>query len=1424
MRKAFLSAATVFLALLLTICLCVACHPDDPEPSYVTVTVDFGLADTDNTTFTAEVGASFFDELNTQTKPSTSLHFDGYYLNGAQVTSATVAPDEDFTVKAHWLADCTAEIWLEQLDGGYVKDEARTLTFQAQLGEQAEVAAPEIDGYDYDASNADAVTHAVVTESGACLKLYYKLSLALLTFDKGNALSATGEMAEYSAKRGSVYTLPACAYVSQAKFVGYNTKADGTGTGYAVGDEITLSQDVTLYAVWTASVTQNRWVEDETGEYRQLETLTSEVTVGRVASADNPDPSKYETDLDRDGILVSGVVSENGLQLNAYYKLRCFTVTYADDGTTTENVRWGTEITVRTPANDDPTGEILSYCTSATGNGRDYAFGSSYTVTSDVTFYPVIIDVYTDDAGSGDKVGIRRNMTGKGAAKLTKNGEEYEGYITVIETLTGDTVEFDVSVNGETLYGKIYTDNGDKLFRYRGEEAGTYLYLDPLYYDFETQEYGVVRYDLMLALDGYGAGVLARPEENTERVESYACTYNVTPRGDYYLSGVLPATGAQVEMYFSLVNESVDLGEGVFAEGYFLQYGYVGDNVYVYYYNQQVDDSYALKPDGYGNASLYTVEVDPTTEAETLQLVSEGIYFYADYFGASEEMVFLPKTGDPFYFIWWGLGGEYAGTGLFSIRHNEYGEYAHEDSSNPSRICLDGYGGIYYSADGSRDNEREGFYVIAPTETETSFILTVSFVDDNSTLGIGIDLASNTFRLFEDGFVVVDGVLTEYLGTSSVIEIPEGVTEIAARVFADKNVTFVTFPTTLQKIGDYAFENSASSGRSVLKTAYFKSATPPELGADVFRWISGNLKIFVPDGSEEAYRTAATWTAATPSLSGGYAQFVTSNAEQANKPLYEIKDGVLVSYNNKDADPHDVHISIPDEAVSIADGVFAGLDYIVSADLNNVVNIGANAFRGCANLGSVTFNSATVSVGAYAFYECALTQLELGSVESIGELAFARNFGLVSVSFDGAVGSIGNRAFYECGRETNADETEVTPLEFVISFADSAVPVLNGLPFDGVLALRVYVNSYETGVAFAESPNGNWARYSSSLRVKADTAEYWYSKAQAAAKLEIGDRIMFYDTYFGLYKREGSVITVSWFEYSSLSLTLTVIENRLTIGSNGEMTGMDVSAVGDSDEYVFVRKGTVITYLNGAETLQITFGGTAGKFCGEDVTFDYSNYRTHFTYDGYVYTVSLYNDCTFTYTKSKIVTQTTYTAADGSTLTVYDGNYITANGTLKNVDGNGLEKSTETQGWFLTKLSPDVDNVYVFTVYHLNDTYRVVVYLDAQAGTFTYECSLSSSIITYRDASTGDVAIVTKSADGEVVSVHILFKTSNGTEEVNVTFSKTGDGVYTVVVDSTLPTYDEDGYVNGSVPSEFNGVYTLTLNESDKSFTLEKQQ
>ncbi len=1386
-----------------------ACKPTPVEDAAVTATVHFGLQGASDVTFSVKSGESFLDQLNQVAKPATELEFDGYYLNGTAVTAQTLAPAEDFTVTAKWLASYTVRYYLEQADGSFAEDEERTQLFKGALGSEVQAEIIEISGYVFDES-AQNVTQATLGESGAALKLYYKAAIFTLTFDKGYATSATGSMSSFSGKSGASYVIPQCGFVSQAEFVEFNTKNNGTGTSYKPGDSVTLTEDVTLYAVWQATVTQETWLEkdDVVGEYVRGETESFKATVGQPAIAKNPDESKYETDSQHEGSVNTGRVGETGFTLKVYYKLRSFTIIYADDGAT-QTVRWGGKFIVRTPENADPASEVISYCSSSTGNGRDYPFGAEIVITSDLTLYPVIIDVYADDAGSGDAVKLRRNMTGRGAATLVHSGKEYEGYVNVNED--AGTVEFEVALDDSTVYGRVYNDDaGNNLFTYRGEEAGAYIYVDPLYYDEEGK--GYPNPNVMLVLDGYGAAVLAMPEENTERVENFMCVYESTSEGDYYLYGIMPATGEEIEMYFSLVPQSLDVGEGVVLDGYFMQFGEEGYYALYYYYNLEIDDSYMMMLDGYGNGELYNVTYDPDTDEPSLELIAQGVYFYANYFDESDpEMIFWPDNGDPFYFIWQELGEEgYEGIGLFSIRHNEQGEYAHADGTTPSTLYLDGYNGAYFSAEGNIETERACYYTITPTDKSAVFTLIATFIDDDSRLAFEINVNLRTFRMFDDGFVVVDGVLTEYLGTSSVIEIPEGVTEIAANVFNGKDVTFVTFPTTLKKIGDHAFQNSSVSGASALKTVYFKSATPPELGEDVFRWIKGNFKIYVPDGAEEAYRKA--FATATPSQPQGYGQFVTSQAEQANKPLYEIVDGVLVSYNNKDVNPVNVTVDIPAEVTEIADGVFLGLDYIVAVNLNNVVVIGANAFRGCVNLGSVTFNPATESVGAYAFYECALTKISFGSVQSIGELAFARNFGLVSVSFDGAVGSIGSRAFYECGRVVSEDEMQVSPLEFVITFASDVPPVLEGLPFDGVLSLRVYVPSYETGIAYAENPDANWARYSTALRVKAASAELWYSKSNAAAVLELGDRIMFDEYYFGLYKREGNIFSVVWFEYSQFTLGLTVIENRLTIQPNGEMTGMDVTDVGDSETYVFVKGGTTLTYKgvrDPSETLEITFGSASGKYCGVDVPMDYSNYRTHFTYDGYVYTVSMNNDCTFSYTRSKITVERTYTAADGSTITIYDGDIIQADGCLKNVDGiagadgNGL--STTTRGWYLTELG---DDAYMFRVMWRNDSYVITVRISGS--TFTYTWELASSIITYRDSSTDDIAIVTKTTDGTVTSIHILFKTSNGSVEVNAQFESAQGSVFVLTIVS-------------EEAEEFNGTYKITLNEADKTFTLVRQ-
>ena len=110
----------------------------------------------------------------------------------------------------------------------------------------------------------------------------------------------------------------------------------------------------------------------------------------------------------------------------------------------------------------------------------------------------------------------------------------------------------------------------------------------------------------------------------------------------------------------------------------------------------------------------------------------------------------------------------------------------------------------------------------------------------------------------------------------------------------------LTLPSTVAKIGKYAFQNSSSAtNMSVLTTIYINAITPPilvddensALAPDPFRWLQQNAKIFVPDGCEEAYRTAETWTK--------YVSHITSVAEQNNKPVFEVKDGVLLSYNTR---------------------------------------------------------------------------------------------------------------------------------------------------------------------------------------------------------------------------------------------------------------------------------------------------------------------------------------------------------------------------------------------------------------------------------------------------------------------------------------------------------------------------------------------
>ena len=1375
------------------------------------VTLDFGLENVENVTIQVKSNESLLLALESKRPLGSGFFFDGWYLpDGSKVTENTTV-NGDVTVKAKWLATYRIEYYLENIDGEFTLSAVHTQTnLTAELGSTVTAEAKQIEGYTFDEGNGKNVVTAALNANGVTLKLYYTLNTVTVSFDSGLLTSVTGTTSSKVAFAGQPVELPQCGFVPTKDGFEFAGWTDGDAT-YSAGEQYSVTTNTTLHALWRTGFSEEIWIEKDEGGYELTATLQRKGILGAtVTSTSEPsqvDTSKYKLDATVPNSVTSGVISEEGLKLKSYFAIRSFSVTYVDINMELGEptyYKYGQTHTVITPTQNS-NAVILRYSTSRAGNGVAYEFGDVITVTSDIVLYPIIEDIYTDEAGSGDRLVVYRGMTGWGMAKLTVNGTVYN--CRVDEHKTNGHYEFyyylDEQDDSSVVYGILLEGN---LFRYRNDEEMGYF----VNYDFVTDEF----YGYYMLFDGYGFGGLSIPaNDGTGRYLTYWLEYESVSTSEYKIKYYLPTDLEKYNIDYIIIADVVPEGSDEY-DGSFVV---CGDEGYVGYFflldNGHLSSYSYLYLDGYGYAELWGY--NSYTEQDELlytgvYIASENYYLYGDM-----EYIFVAEgVGEQFHFIWQVTSVNEEVVGYYMVRNEDmYGTFTSADGSD-AELYLDGYAGVvYYSND--RDNGRIGSYTYSDGE-EDQIILKIEFSDYlGGTMTALLNLEDRTFSVAPGGFIIDEnGVLTGYEGTDTVIVIPEGVVEIAAGVFSatniDVNITSVTFPASLKKIGDYAFSNGNASGASPLMTAIFNGETPPELGADVFRWIKGyTFKIIVPDGCEQAYRTAPTWTAATASQPNGYQQFVTSRAEMANKPEYEVVNGVLLSYNNKDADPTNVHIVIPGDVTTIASGVFAGLQYIVSVDLANVTEIGANAFYGCSALQTVKFSPNTKTIGARAFYECTrITSVNLGAVETIGDEAFSRCFGLSTVNIGNKIQSIGNFAFYMCSQDVSADETVIVLHDLIVNIAATTAPEMGRYVFQGSQP-RVYVPTYEVGVSYAD--NTTWISYLKHLRVKSSSAATWYSVENLGLTLELGDNAIFdAGSMMGLYKWVDNTLYITWFNFDATSNTLTIIENvKGTLSATGELRNIQTD---DSTKYTFIKQGETRTYSKELETFEVTFGADEAKFNGYVVSLTIGYRTTTFEYDGFIYTVTLYSDYTFRYATEKITVITTYHAQDGSEITVHDGKSIYVYGTLTNVDGQSF---TTEVGWYGFRVS---ENVFWFTKDWLNTRYTITVYLNPADNSFTYVWTLGSTNKYYRDGN-GNVATVTVT-NGQVTSIRILFKTASGTEEVSTTFVKLTDNTFTVTVNAKVTDYDEEGNPHER-DSEFNGTYTLTLNE-DETFTLVK--
>ena len=346
-------------------------------------------------------------------------------------------------------------------------------------------------------------------------------------------------------------------------------------------------------------------------------------------------------------------------------------------------------------------------------------------------------------------------------------------------------------------------------------------------------------------------------------------------------------------------------------------------------------------------------------------------------------------------------------------------------------------------------------------------------------------------------YILDDGIyLTEYIGSDTVVEIPEyidgkkvvglgsifesnttvssvtisdGIKAIPYRMFYGcTSLTSVTVPDSVTSIGSYAFYECTS----------LTSITIPDgvtsIGDYAFYDCSSLTSVTVPDSltiiGEYAFAGCTSLTSVTipdSVTSIGYSAFYYCTSLTS----VTIGDGVMsIGYQAFYNCTSLTSVTIPDSVTSIGDSAFYDCSSLTSVTIpDSVTSIEDYAFRNCDSLTSITIPDSVTSIGYRAFAYCdSLTSVTIGnSVTIIGEDAFISCDSLTSVTIGNGVTSIGDRAFSGC---TSLDDvyytSDIASWLNIYFDSSSANPLNNGanLYLNGELATDIVIPDSVTSI------------------------------------------------------------------------------------------------------------------------------------------------------------------------------------------------------------------------------------------------------------------------------------------------------------------------------------------------------------------------
>ncbi len=234
--------------------------------------------------------------------------------------------------------------------------------------------------------------------------------------------------------------------------------------------------------------------------------------------------------------------------------------------------------------------------------------------------------------------------------------------------------------------------------------------------------------------------------------------------------------------------------------------------------------------------------------------------------------------------------------------------------------------------------------------------------------------------------IVKSYTVADYDGTDTTVYIPytyndKPVIAIGYAAFEDAEITSITLPKTLVKIGQYAFR-------------------------DCDKLTTLNIPALVTEISSDALLGTASLAAIT--------------VDDANQTFLDVENAIVLNDTNTLYLASNSTKTISSTISAIGVNAFRGRKLTEITIPNTVTTIGDGAFMECTSLTTVTFGTNLAKVPNYAFQNCTALNIETfpENITEIGDGAFTGCTAITSLTIPATVQKIGTAAFDGCSNIT----------------------------------------------------------------------------------------------------------------------------------------------------------------------------------------------------------------------------------------------------------------------------------------------------------------------------------------------------------------------------------------------------------------------